>query len=315
MGISKIYDFIIVGGGTSGLVVATRLSENPDIQVLVLEAGGNHLENPQSELGNRTLDLPGRCLPGGSSVINAQAFIAASKIGLDAWKEFGNEGWDCDSMKPHYKKCQTVEIPNDRLRKELYEMSENAFTGSSIGGFVNNSTVNGVAKERSYAANAYFKPAQNRSDIHLVTNSLVEKIILNKESGEAVAKGVKVTIKGVEHIFQAGKEVIVAARALNSPRILELSGIGEAELLRSLGVDIYVENSSVVDEIQTLDSLKLQEPEAIAAAMSAYQTEKAGPFASEAISSLAYMPVPDFQTPKGKDALAILIIHICVPCK
>ncbi|KAM0191080.1 hypothetical protein ACHAPC_002350 [Botrytis cinerea] len=283
MSISKIYDFIIVGGDTSGLVVATRLSENPDIQVLVLEAGGNHLENLQinipalgslclSELGNRTLDLPGRCLPGGSSVINAQAFIAASKIGLDAWKEFGNEGWDCDSMKPHYKKCQTVEIPNDRLRKELvlnyltssnspgsdgpirtsyppemdaYEMSDNAFTGSSIGGFVNNSTVNGVAKERSYAANAYFKPAQNRSDIHLVTNSLVEKIILNKESGEAVAKGVKVTIKGVEHIFQAGKEVIVAARALNSPKILELSGIGEAELLRSLGVDIYVENSSV----------------------------------------------------------------------
>ncbi|KAM0144954.1 hypothetical protein ACHAP3_000076 [Botrytis cinerea] len=167
----------------------------------------------------------------------------------------------------------------------------------------------GVTKERSYAANAYFKPAQNRSNIHLVTNSLVEKIILDKESGEAVAKGVKVTIKDVEHIFQAGKEVIVAARALNSPKILELSGIGEAELLRSLGVDIYVENSN------TLDSLKLQEPEAIAAAMSAYQTEKAGPFASEAISSLAYMPVPDFQTPKGKDALAILIVHICVPCK
>ncbi|KAM0152240.1 hypothetical protein ACHAPG_007778 [Botrytis cinerea] len=167
----------------------------------------------------------------------------------------------------------------------------------------------GVTKERSYAANAYFKPAQNRSNTHLVTNSLVEKIILDKESGEAVAKGVKVTIKGVEHIFQAGKEVIVAARALNSPKILELSGIGDADLLRSLGVDIYVENSN------TLDSLKLQEPEAIAAAMSAYQTEKAGPFASEAISSLAYMPVPDFQTPQGKDALAILIIHICVPCK
>ncbi|KAM0134676.1 hypothetical protein ACHAO1_005593 [Botrytis cinerea] len=265
MSISKIYDFIIVGGGTSGLVVATRLSENPDIQVLVLEAGGNHLENPQSELGNHTIDLPGRRLPSGSSAINAQAFIAASKIGLDAWKELGNEGWDCESMKPHYKKCQTVEIPNDKLRKEL--------------------------------------------GLNYLTLSNIEKIILDKESGEAVAKGVKVTIKGVEHIFQAGKEVIVAARALNSPKILELSGIGDAELLRSLGVDIYVENSN------TLDSLKLQEPEAIAAAMSAYQTEKAGPFASEAISSLAYMPVPDFQTPKGKDALAILIIHICVPCK
>lgn len=71
----------------------------------------------------------------------------------------------------------------------------------------------------------------------------------------------------------------------------------------------------VVDEIQTLDPLNLQEPEAIAAAMSVYQTENTGPFAGAAVSSLAYMPVPDFQTPKGKDALAILIIHIYIPYK
>ncbi|KAF7922636.1 hypothetical protein BELL_0148g00020 [Botrytis elliptica] len=388
MNTSKIYDFIIVGGGTSGLVVATRLSENPEIQVLVLEAGGNHLENPQinipalwpsllgteldwafktipqSELGNRTIGLPGGRLLGGSSAINAQAFIAASKVGLDAWKELGNEGWDWDSMEPYYKKCHTVEIPSDKLRKELglnhltssnnpgsdgpiqtsyppkmdavrkawvdtfnalkYEMSENAFSGSSIGGFVNNSTVNGVTKERSYSANAYFKPVQSRSNLHLVTDALVEKIILDKESGESIAKGVKVTIKGVEHIFQAGREVIVAAGALNSPKILELSGIGDSELLRSLGIDVYVDNSNVgenfqdhtssgmsfevVDEIQTLDPLNRQEPEAIAAAMSAYQTDKTGPFAGAAISSFAYMPVPDFQTPQGKAELDNLLL-------
>lgn len=110
---------------------------------------------------------------------------------------------------------------------------------------MNNSTLNGVTKERSYAANAYFKAAQNRSNIHLATDALAEKIILDKESGEAVAKGVKVTIKGVEHIFQPGKGVTVAACALNSPKILELSGISDAELLRSLGVDVHVENSNV----------------------------------------------------------------------
>ncbi|KAF7947911.1 hypothetical protein EAE96_008983 [Botrytis aclada] len=388
MSTSKIYDFVVVGGGTSGLVVATRLSENPEIQVLVLEAGRNHLENPQinipalwpsllgteldwafktvpqSELGNRTIGLPGGRLLGGSSAVNAQAFIAASKVELDAWEELGNEGWNWDSMELYYKKCHTVEIPSDTLRKELslnhltpsnnpgsdgpiqtsyppkmdavrkawvdtfnalkYEMSGNAFSGSLIGGFVNNSTVNGVTKERSYSANAYFQPAQNRSNLHLVTDALVEKIIIDKASGEAVAKGAKVTIKGVEHIFQAGKEVIIAAGALNSPKVLELSGIGDAELLRSLGIDVHVDNSNVgenfqdhtssgmsfevVDEIQTLDPLNRQEPEAIAAAMSAYQNDKTGLFAGAAISSFAYMPVPDFQTPRGKAELDNLLL-------
>lgn len=267
-------------------------------------------------------------------------------------------------MEPYYKKCHTVEIPSDKLRKELglnylsssnnpgsegpiqtsyppkmdavrkawidtfnalkYEMSENAFSGTSSGGFVNNSTVNGITKERSYSANAYFKPVQNRSNLHLVTDALVEKIVLNKASGEAVAKGVKVTIKGVEYIFQTGKEVILAAGALNSSKILELSGIGDAKLLSSLGIKVYVENSNVgenfqdhtssgmsfevIDEIQTLGLLNRQEPKAIAAAMSAYQTEKTGPFAGAAISSFAYMPVPDFQTPKGKAELEHLLL-------
>ncbi|KAJ8060398.1 hypothetical protein OCU04_010727 [Sclerotinia nivalis] len=150
-------------------------------------------------------------------------------------------------------------------------MSENAFSGSPIGGLVNIATVNSATKERSYSANVYFKPAQNRPNLHLVTEAQVEKIILDKESGEAIAKGVKVTVKGIEHIFRAGKKVIIAAGALNSPKILELSGIGDPELLRSLGIDVYVENANVgeifqdhtssgmsfkvVDEIQTLDAL------------------------------------------------------------
>ncbi|KAF7869805.1 hypothetical protein EAF04_004589 [Stromatinia cepivora] len=97
-------------------------------------------------------------------------------------------------------------------------MSENAFSGSSIGGLINITTVNSATKERSYSANAHFKPTQNRPNLHLVTEAQVEKIILDNESGEAIAKGVKVTVKGVQHIFRAGKEVIVAAGALNSPK-------------------------------------------------------------------------------------------------
>ncbi|KAF7886149.1 hypothetical protein EAF00_010252 [Botryotinia globosa] len=342
----KIDDFIIVEGGTSGLVVANRLSQNPEIQVLVLEAGGNHFDNPQinipalwpSLLGPE-LDWafetvprahPGGRLLGGSSAINAQAFIAASKVGLDARKELGNKGWDWDSMEPYYKKCHTVEIPSDKLRKELGLNHLTPSNNPGSDGPIKTSyppemdavrkawidTFNALKYEisgmpfrdlqlakRSYSANAYVKPVQNRSNLHLVTDALVEKIILDKASGEAVAKGVKVTIKGVEHIFQAGKEVIVAAGALNSPKILELSGIGDAKLLSSLGIDVYVDNSNVRENFQdhtssgmSFENQKLSQP------------PRTGPFAGAAISSFAYMPVPDLQTPKGKAELGYLLL-------
>jgi choline dehydrogenase-like flavoprotein len=156
-----------------------------------------------------------------------------------------------------------------------------------------------------------------------VTEARVENIILDNESGEVVAKGVKVIIQGVEHIFHAKKEVIVAAGALNSPKILEFSGIGDSKRLRLLGIEVYVDNPNVgenlqdhpssgmsfevADHIQTLDALNRQEPEAVSAAMSAYQNDKSGPFSGAAISSFAFMPVPDFQTPDGKADLVNLL--------
>ncbi|TGO91233.1 hypothetical protein BPOR_0035g00340 [Botrytis porri] len=342
-----IYNFIVVGGGTSGLVVATRLSENLEIQVLILEAAGNHLENPQinipalwpsflgteldlafktvpqSELGNRTISLPGGRLLGESSAINSQAFIAASKVGLDAWKELANEGWGWDPMEPYYKKGHTLEIPGEKLRKELGLSHLTSSNNPGSDGLIQTSyppKMDAVGKSWVDTFNALNHEMSENAfqDLQSV------KIILHNESGEGVAKGVKVTIKGVEHIFQAGREVIVAVGALNFPKILELSGFGDAKLLRSLGIDVHVDNSNVgenfqdhtssgmtfdvVDELQTLDPLNRQESEVIAAAMSAYQIDKTGPFAGAAISSFAYMPVPDFQTPKGKAELEHLLL-------
>lgn len=172
-----------------------------------------------------------------------------------------------------YQQCHTVAIPDDTVLQELglrnltpsknpdsdgpiqtsfpgkvnainalgHELTENVFSGSSIGGFVNNPTFNGAAKERSYSANAYFKPVQSRPNLHLVAGAQAEKIILEKESDEAIAKVMKATINDIEHFFQVGKEIIVAAGALNSPKILELSGIGDPELLPSFGIDLYFE--------------------------------------------------------------------------
>lgn len=135
-------DYIIIGGGTSGLVVASRLSENPDVQVLVLEAGQDlsadprvnvptlyialmGSENdwqyqtiPQPGLGGRTIREPQGKTLGGSSAINAQSFIAPSRAEIDAWAELGNPGWDLAGLLPSYRKTYTLIPPPDQATRD-----------------------------------------------------------------------------------------------------------------------------------------------------------------------------------------------------
>lgn len=137
-------DYIIVGGGTSGLVVANRLSEDPDTQVLVLEAGGDHSADPRVNIpalwtsligtteadwqfrtepqagladGRRAQEPQGRGL-GGSSAINGQAFIAPARADIDAWAALGNPGWDWERLAPSYRKAYTLHPPADDATRE-----------------------------------------------------------------------------------------------------------------------------------------------------------------------------------------------------
>lgn len=131
-------DYIIIGGGTSGLVVANRVSEDPDVQVLVLEAGKDlsadprvntpalftalmgsdadwqHQSVPQSGLGGRVIREPQGKALGGSSAINGQAFIAPAQSDIDAWAKLGNPGWDWAGLAPSYKKSYTLIPPPDQ---------------------------------------------------------------------------------------------------------------------------------------------------------------------------------------------------------
>lgn len=135
-------DYIIVGGGTAGLVLANRLTENPDIQVLVLEAGtdmtadprvktpglwtilqGSELDwqyqsVPQEAMNGRRIREPQGKLLGGSSGINGQAFIAPGKGGIDAWAKKGSPGWDFDTLGPYYKKSYTLVLPEDQETRD-----------------------------------------------------------------------------------------------------------------------------------------------------------------------------------------------------
>lgn len=150
-------DYIIVGGGTSGLVVANRLSENPDVHVLVLEAGQDLSMDPrvnvpalfttlmgsdaawqfqsvpQKYLNGRSIKEPQGKALGGSSAINGQAFIAPAQVDIDAWAKLGNQGWDWAGLAPFFRKAYTLIPPNDEaaLRHLGIDWIDDEYRGTS----------------------------------------------------------------------------------------------------------------------------------------------------------------------------------------
>ncbi|MCJ1312915.1 hypothetical protein MMC25_006591 [Agyrium rufum] len=270
---------------------------------------------------------------GGLSAINAQAFIAPSKVGMEAWNSFGNSGWDWDTMAPCYKKFHTLTAPPskeaslnvgiDYIDEKVhgtsgpiqasftgeadhtlgkawvetfgtlgYGSTGDQFSGLVTGGFTNPQSIHPVTRTRSYSANAYYLPAKNRTNFVRATG-----VTFSKEGKSITAK--------------ARKEVILAAGTFNSPKLLELSGIGKKSVLQSHGIEAIVENDyvgenlqdhlmsgisfEVKDGIPTLDNLKRQDLEALQVAMTAYGTNQSGPFGAGAVCSFAFMPVVDFK--------------------
>ncbi|KAM7182821.1 hypothetical protein V8F20_012830 [Naviculisporaceae sp. PSN 640] len=377
------YDFVIVGGGTSGLVVAARLTENPNTSVLVVEAGTEHTSDPRirtpafwlSVLGSPDFDwdyksvpqegLDGKVIPlsqgklvGGSSAINGLAFVANSKAAVDAWAGFGNPGWDWDTLGPYYKKFHTLAPPSSKTADHLrlsymgeacrgcegpiqasfpeetrdplpaawvdtigslgFPASGDPFSGKFSGGYINALSVDPVSRTRSDAATAYLEPAQSRPNIHIVTGALAERIIFDTTGHIPEAVGVQIRKDDVVATLKARKEVILAAGVFGSPKLLELSGIGNRDLLEKLNISVIVANANVGENLQdhpvssvsfeveegvkTLDALTRQDPEAMGAAMQEYMTNKSGPFAVGNFTG-SLLPVPDFVGPDGKSTL------------
>ena len=203
-------------------------------------------------------------------------------------------------------------IPNawyQTFRNLDLEVKTDPFSGRGIGGFNNPVTINPLTKERSYSAVDYYKPASRRPNLHLVTGAVVYKILLQRKGPtDAVsATGVRFTSGGETHDVRAQKEVILAAGAFQSPKLLELSGIGSARTLRGSGITAEIDNqgvgenlqdhlqvgisSEVEDGIKTIDTLARQDTGAIEAAMKLYMTDKTGPFADASVNSFAFLPV------------------------
>jgi choline dehydrogenase-like flavoprotein len=173
-----------------------------------------------------------------------------------------------------------------------------------------------------YARSAYLTPAWKRNNLTIVTEAVVNKIILARSgSAECIAEGIQYTKDGNTKTITARKEVVVAAGAINSPRLLQCSGMGSADLLQKLGIEVLVESpgvgenlqnlymvtvsSEVKDGAKTMDGLLRNDPAAIIAAKAAYE-KQSGPMATSGTSITAQLPFPGIQTKEGKRDLAKL---------
>lgn len=294
------FDYIIVGGGTAGSLLANRLSADPRNRVLVLEAGGKDdwiwfhipigylfaIGNPRADwcyktepvpgLNNRSIGYARGKVIGGCTAINAMVYMRGQVQDYDTWAQMGLSGWGWDDVLPYFLRHEDHQsgksalhnaggewrVEKARVRWDLIDSIAEA--GAQIGiprvddfNLGNNEgsgyfQVNQKRGKRWSAATGFLKPILSRPNLELRTKVQVCNVALDGKRATGV-----VYRQGGESFFARAKaEVILAAGAINSPQLLQLSGIGPAELLQSHGIDVLHNLPGVGENLQ--DHLQLR---------------------------------------------------------
>ncbi|KAH6643611.1 choline dehydrogenase-like protein [Boeremia exigua] len=365
------YDYVIVGGGITGLIVANRLSEDKSRSVLVIEAGNNVdtdatkipykandltaanglmwdgiNSSAEPGLGNNSYPVIVAKVLGGGSVINGMVYDRGSAADYDAWEALGNPGWGWRGLEPYFKKGTTYQPATPDVVKDFnitwdpstygkgplkVSVTSNQYAdlkdywkawkatgvhvpkdgnnGESYGPSWYPNTMDATTGRRAHARYAYYDPIQARTNLKILTGATAQKIIFDSKD-KPTAKGIEfVDATGKVSTVTATKEVILAAGSIQTPKLLQLSGVGPEGILKAAGIKVRVELDAVGSNFQdhpwatvmfNTTTTTFPNPNSLntnatfnASAWAEYETKKTGPYTNARGNALAFISLPD----------------------
>ncbi|RMZ06091.1 hypothetical protein D0862_04753 [Hortaea werneckii] len=315
-----------------------------------------YASQPERRLNNRVVNHPRGRLLGGTSAINSFALIYPSAAEIDAWAQVSNENWNWQTLAPYFRKFQSIVTPSQSVKKALnlahcdeaiqeckgpiqasfpirikplqsewdktfrnlgLSNVNDPLDGHALGGHTSTCHITGDKHERSHAGTAYLEPALARNNLTLITNASVNRVIVERHNATPTVRGVVYSQNNVSYEVRAKMEIVLAAGTFNTPKLMELSGIGDPQILQKYGIAVSAAVPGVgeglqdhirpgisfelTDDVSSFGSMPVEE------ARKLYENDRSGPWAEAGAFSFSYTPLVPFLDSNEKRELKALL--------